>query len=645
MVFIGDYFALGVVIILCMFFFDSKTSIRYMSSASKLFIACLVTTALTALNDLVSGQLLELPNVPLWQNMLVNTLYFVINIVTTSCLALYFFTRILEHTHERHCMRYACIALAILFTVYLCFVVANLWNGWLFYFDENGVYCRGPLNILGYLVTIAQMGLVVVCYFRNRQNASRPMRRVLVQTFPVIPLCIFIQRVYPEIMLNGFLLAMVDTVLFLTFQGQRQGVHSLTELNDRHRFFTEVDHRIAKKEPFQVFLINIKNFGAVNQKHGHLFGDEFLYQFAFSLEKLLNGSLSFHMNGTVFATTLRYTYQNTAEEQSGILLDFLEKGIMCAKQHVPIEYVVVHYVSDGMETTAAEIYENLEYAAAKAYDTKQRYIRCTGEVREEMIRRRYLRERIQTVDRLHGFEVWYQPIQCQKTGKFCSMEALIRLREPDGTLISPAEFIPLAEQTGYISPITWFVLEEVCRLLKFTPKLDDVSVSINLPMPQLMEKGFVPRFMSIVDQAGIDHRRICIEFTERAILENYQQTMAIMEQLTQEGFRFYLDDFGSGYSNFNCLLQLPFQIIKLDACLTRPVKNGKRDYAMVRTLSKLFHDMDLVVVAEGAETDEEVAALAERGVDRIQGYALARPMPEDKLLEFYQEHPLLEETV
>lgn len=638
--FIGDYFALGLVTILCIFFFDSKISIRYMPKASKLFIACLVTTAMTALTDLITGQLLAMENVPLWQNMLGNTLYFVINIVTTSFVALYFFTRILEHTHERHCMKRACIGLAALFCIYMTFVIANLWNGWLFYFDESGTYCRGPLNALGYFITLAQMVLVIICYFRNRQNASRPMRRVLMQTFPVIPLCIILQRTYPEIMLNGFLIALVDTVLFLTFQGQRQGVHSLTELNDRHRFFTEVDYRIGKKEPFQVFLINIKNFGSVNQKYGHLFGDEFLYQFAFSLEKLLKGSLSFHMNGTVFATVLRYTYQNTAEEQSGLILDFLEKGIQCANQHVPIEYVTVHYVSDGMEATAAEIYENLEYAAAKAYDTKQRYIRCTSEVREEMIRRRYLRERIQTVDRLHGFEVWYQPIQCQSTGKFCSMEALIRLREPDGNLISPAEFIPLAEQTGHISPITWFVLEEVCRFLKFTPKLENVSVSINLPMPQLLEKGFVPRFMSIVDQAGIEHRRICIEFTERAILENYQQTMAIMEQLTQEGFRFYLDDFGSGYSNFNCLLQLPFQIIKLDTCLTKPGKNGKRDYSMVRTLSKLFHDMNLVVVAEGAETEDEVSALREHGVDRIQGYALARPMPEDKLLDFYQEHPL-----
>lgn len=643
MIFIGDYFALGLVIVLCMFFFDSKISLQYMPKASKLYIACLFSTALTSVVDLITGQLMVMDGIPLWQNMLANTMYFIVNIITTSCMALYLFTRILEHTHERRCLKRACIGLAVLFTVYMGFVVSNLWNGCLFYFDEAGAYCRGPLNAIGYYITIAQMALVVVCYFRNRKSASRPMRRVLIQTFPVIPVCIMIQRTYPEIMLNGFLFAVMNTVLFLTFQGQRQGVHSLTELNDRHRFLIETDYRINKSEPFQIFLINIKNFGSVNQKYGHLFGDEFLYQFAFSLEKLLPGSLSFHMNGTVFATILRYTYQNTAQEQSGILLDFLEKGIHCINHHVPIEYVVVQYISDGTETTAAEVYESMEHAAARAYDTKQRYIRCTTEVRQEMIRCRYLRERLQTVDRAHGFEVWFQPIQCQTTGKFCSMEALIRLRESDGTLVSPAEFIQLAEQTGQVSLITWFVLEEVCRFLKYSSKLNDVSVSINLPMPQLLEKGFVPRFMGIVDQAGIEHHRICIEFTERAILENFQQTMSVMEQLSNEGFRFYLDDFGSGYSNFNCLLQLPFQIIKLDTCLLKADKNGKRDYTMVRTLCKLFHDMNLTVVAEGAETMEEVKALSEQGVDRIQGYALARPMTEDKLLDFYQEHPLEEQ--
>ena len=638
MVFVGDYFALGLVIVLCLFYFDGRTSHRYMSAASKCFIACLVLTALTSLTDLLTGHLLNMSHVPLWINMAANTLYFMVNIITTSAFALFLFTKILEHIHDNHCMTMALRGLAILFSAYTLLVIANIFTGWLFYFDNAGNYCRGPLNAVGYLVTLCQMILVLICYVRNRRNASRPMRRALVQTFPVIVLCIVIQRIYPEIMLNGFIMSMVCTVLFLSFQGQRQGVHSLTELNDRHRFFKEIERRIREKQRFQVFLINIKNFSTINQKYGHLFGDEFLYQFAFSLEKLLKNSQAFHMNGTVFSLVFPYSGQEEGEFRCSTLLRFLEEGIHCLDRMVPIDYVVVEHTANDQTPDAAKFYENLEFAAAQAYQKKIRYTHYTSDMDKQMDRIRYLQERIRTVDRDNGFEVWYQPIRCLSTGRFCSMEALVRLREADGTLISPGEFIPLAEQTGRINSITWFVLEEVCSLLARTPALKEVSVSVNLPMSQLLAKGFAARLNSIVDRWGIPHRRICLEFTERAILETFEQTQEVMQQLTQDGYRFFLDDFGTGYSNFNCLLQLPFQFIKLDACLIRAEKAGQDNFSMVSSLTKLFHDMGLQVIAEGAETEESVLSLQNQDVDRIQGFALSKPMPEDLLLAFYREH-------
>ena len=639
MSYLGDYFALGLVAILFMFFFDSKISVRYMPVSSKLFLACLISTAVNAATDLLTGYLLTRTGTPLWLNMLANSAYFMFNIVTTSLIALYLFTKLLEHTHSRHCMKRACIGLAALFGIYTVVVIANLFTGWLFYFDASGAYCRGPINVLGYIITLMQMVLVCICYIRNREVASSAVRRALIQVFPVIPLCIVIQRIHPEIMLNSILIAFADTVLFMTFQGQREGVHSLTKLNDRHRFFKEIDRRIAKKEPFHVFLINIKNFGAINQRYGHLFGDELLYQFAFSIEKLLKGSMSFHMNGTVFAIVMPYTYQITAEKQCGELLDFLERGIHLLDKTIDIDYFVSHYVAEGQEENASSLYETMEYAITKAYDMKHRYIPCSREDSSEVARKHYLRDKLQVIDKLHGFEVWFQPVKCLATGRFSSMEALIRLRENDGTLISPVEFIPLAEQTGCISSVTWFVLEEVCRVLKYSSELEGVSVSINMPMAQLLEKGFLPRFTGIVDQAGIEHRRICIEFTERAMTENFQQTLAVMEKMTQDGFRFYLDDFGAGLSNFNRLLQLPFQVIKLDTCLVHAGKDGQPDYTMVSTLTRLFRDMNLTIVAEGAETEEDVQNLTEAGVDRIQGFALARPMPSNQLITFYKEHP------
>ena len=634
--FIGDYFALAMVLVLFLFFIDSKSSLRHMASSGKLFITALLMTAVTAVTDLYTGYLLVQENVPQWVNMFANTMYFITAVMTTSVLALYMFRKILEHTHHRHCMNRAYIGLSVIFAIYLILVLANLKNKWLFYFTEDGVYCRGPLNGLGYIAASLQLALVLLCFVRNRKTASTTMHRVLFMISPVIPLCVVVHYIDPDIMLNCFVIALVAMVLFLTFQGQRHGVHSLTQLNDRHRFFIEADYRISTGEPFQIFLINIKNYGSINQKYGNRFGDEILYQFAFSLEKLLQGSMTFHMNGTVFAVVLRYTYQNMSEKQCGILLDFLEKGIQCGEHHVDIDYIVAHYITHGEEENATDLYETMEYAISKAYGMNRKYTQCGLEESHQVKRKRYLIEKLQTIDREHGFELWFQPVKCLATGRFSSMEALIRLRDFDGNLISPGEFIPLAEQTGLISPITWFVLEEACRVMRTHPDLDDISVSINVPQTQLLEKGFVPRFTGIVAQAGVDPKRICIEFTERSLLDNFRQTLNVMEELVEKGFRFYLDDFGVSYSNFNCLLQLPFSVIKLDPCLVHPDKNGIKSYTTLHTLTKLFHEMELTVVAEGAENEEEVRLLTEQGVDRIQGFALARPMPLDKLIDFYR---------
>ena len=635
--FTGDYFSLGLVLVLFLFFLDSKYRIRHMSTASKLFVASLLMTAVSALTDLLTGYLLQKTDVPLWQNMFANSMYFITALLATTLLALYLFHKILEHTHERHCMRRAYIGLTVILVLYLILVFANHWNKWLFYFLEDQTYCRGPLNGLGYIAAALQLVLVLICFIRNRKTASATMKRALLMISPVIPLCVIVHSLHPDIMLNSFVIALVAMVLFLTFQGQRHGVHSLTQLNDRHRFFTEANHQISTGAPFQVFLINLKNYGSINQKYGNRIGDEILYQFAFSLEKLFPESLTFHMNGTVFAVILRYTYQNISQKQcSGILLDHLENGIRFGDHQIDLDYIVAHYITDGEETSSIDLFDAMEYAINTAQGINLRYIQCGRKESNEVKRRRYLIEKLQTIDQQHGFEVWFQPIQCLATGKFCSAEALIRLRDSDGTLISPGEFIPLAEQTGLISPITWFVLEEVCRILKTNPALEDISISINVPQIQFLEKGFVPRFIGIVEQAGINPRRICLEFTERSLLSNFRQTQSIMETLSEYGFCFSLDDFGVGYSNFNCLLQLPFRVIKLDSCLVHLDKNGSKNYTTLSTLTRLFHEMNLVVIAEGAET-EEVKLLTEQGVDRIQGFALARPMPLNKLLDFYRE--------
>ena len=633
MIFIADYLAIGLVFALFLFYIDSK---RYIDRTDKLFISSLFFTGLTACIDIISGQLYTYPNIPLWLNMTVNTLYFVVNIVTTSFIALFLFCRILEHVSNQHCMKNACIGLSILLSIYAVAIISNFWNGCLFYFDAAGNYTRGPLNALGYIITVGQMLLVLICYTRNQKNATRSMRRIVIQTFPIVVVCMIIQRINPEIMMNGIIMALVDVILFLTFQGQHRGVNNLTQLNDRHRFFHDIEHRIHKKQKFQAFLINIKNFRMINQKYGHLIGNEILYQFGYSLEKLIPSSTAFHMNGTVFALTIPFSTHTLTDDYCGTLLDFLENRITFRDVPLKFDYVVAEYISNENDSDAAELYEKLEYAVSVAYQNKNHYIRYNPNLGEQMHRRRYLIERMQNIHQDYGFEVLYQPIYCLTNKQFCSMEALVRLKEPDGTMISPAEFIHLAEETGYVRSITWFVIENVCSFLKAHPELNGISVSINIPMNQLLEKGFAVRLNNIVNNAGINHNRICLEFTERDILAQFEKTKELMHQLNEDGYRFYLDDFGTGYSNFNCICQLPLQAIKLDSSLTHAPKMDSLVHPVVGTLTALFHNMKFDVIAEGAETFDDVEFLTSQGVDKIQGFYYTHPMDEEQLLDFYK---------
>ena len=635
MVYISDYIALGTIFIISLFYF---TNDHVQSVSRKIFSTCLILSAATTALDILTCYLIETPGGSLGFELFINSLYFVVNILTTSAFAIFLIHKILEHVYERHCMKRGIIALSIVLGVYLVFVIANVFTGCLFYFEEGVVYTRGPLNSIGYITTAVQMLFVVICYYRNKSSTDRKMKKALLYTFPAIIISIALQLLYIDVMLNGTIMAYVALSLFLNFKSTASGVSSITKLNNRLVFFQDVEAKINSNQSIQVLLITLKSYSLVNQKYGYKMGDEILYRFSVLLEKNLMNANCFHIHGTTFALIFNYINKETAKYNLTKTQKYLDGGIEYCGEKISGKYVIVEYVSKGEENSgnAKEFYERLKYASSIAEKSGRSYIKYTDDIGSEMLRRRYIIDRLETIDREHGYEVWLQPIFCLRNSKFCSSEALIRLREPDGRLISPGEFIPIAEQTGDINKITWFVVEEVCAYLEAHPDIK-IAVSVNLPMAQMLEEDFEQRFNSIIDGHGIPHRQICIEFTERSIYRDYEQLKAKMDSLTKQGYRFYLDDFGAGYSNFSCLLKLPFEIIKLDANITNTILTEDSSNELVSMLTKLFHSMDLTVVAEGVETEQLVEALKNRDIDRIQGYYYARPMSLNDITDFYSD--------
>ncbi|MEG2204072.1 MAG: EAL domain-containing protein [Oscillospiraceae bacterium] len=252
-----------------------------------------------------------------------------------------------------------------------------------------------------------------------------------------------------------------------------------------------------------------------------------------------------------------------------------------------------------------------------------------------MQRKRDLAEALERAIAEKSFEVYLQPIYHMKRRAFTYGEALLRLRDPVLGPISPAEFIPIAEETGKIVEITYLVLETVCAFLNDHRDTlrDEIAVSVNFSMVQFMQRDMTQRVLEILDRYKVSPSLIKIEVTESIIATSLGEIKSAMATLTEFGIRFALDDYGQGYSNIAYLINLPFDFVKLDKSILDGVVENDR---FLKALVPMFKSLDKIVIAEGVETEAQAALVAQTACDGIQGFHFARPMPMEQALSFFR---------
>ncbi len=622
---VGNCFAAGLLILITIVFSRNR---NFLTKASKYYIVCLALTATSAIFSTLSAIAIQANNSPA-QIILFTTLDFAFMLLTTSILTLYLIAKITEHIFDDKYMQLANVFLLICYSFYALILILNLPFGFIFTTNAKGQYVKGFASNLPYMFLIPQILLILFYLINHRKRLSKAVKYALLECMPAITLGVIMNFLYEDLVVLVLIITLIELVFFLAFQRQRMGINKLTKLNDTSAFYIEVNKRVKARQLFKTYLIKIRNLNVIKQHYGHKVGDELLYQFAFALERLFGDGLCYHLNGTVFAVLLPDGSTNTTTK----LRDFLEQGIKYIDEQLVFEYILVEY-SGRYELSAETLYEKLEYASEAAKEANQKYISCSLDLEANRLRKKYLVNRMQNITVDAGFEIWFQPIYNTNGCTCTSVEVLLRLKEQNGQFISPAEFIPIAEKTGQITSISWFVIEQTCKALAENSELNGIRASINLPMLHLIDPSFENRLNSIIDSYGIDHKRISFEFTERVILENLDVAEKNMRRLTRSGYSFYLDDFGTGYSNFNCVLRLPFRTVKLDSSLISAQERLHTINNPVNMLTDLFHDMGLLVIVEGIETKEMLDQMVEFGVDGIQGYYYAKPMPLPALIEF-----------
>lgn len=631
---VSEYLALLFLAVIMHYFHDRRQTWTF---RRKLYFLCLsIAMASIVLN--VATVYMDRADVyiPLFINVLVNTLYFLASGAMSLLVGLYLVNRIYEYADSSTGYKIACGVLWALTAAYGLFLVMNVFNGCLFYFDDASNYYRGPLNRIVYVLPVLEVILISVCYARRKRSVSHAVSRVLKGVPAACAVLLVLQLIFPDYLLNGTFAAIINLIIFVNFQSVRVEEDALTELPNRNSFASELELRLNSGENYEVVLVALRGFSQVNEVYGHECGDAVLRQVARELESHVKGGFVFRFGGDQFVMLLPDASPATCNERLLRLSSSLRHRHVVGEHSIRTNQCIVELRYAGRDWSSEEIVNRLEFGLAIAKHENMELLRFDSQVALRYLRREEIMASMRTALDEDRFEVWYQPIYEASTGRFSSAEALIRLRDEKGRLIGPDEFIPLAENSEIIDDLTWFVIEEVCELLasEAVPELEGVSV--NLTARQVLQHGIEDKLQSIAASHGIKPSQLRLEITERTAVESGEYLSRKMQKLRARGFEFMLDDFGTGYSNLSSVLYMPFSYVKLDRSLMNTLETDPNSRLMAQTLVPFFHKLGMHVVAEGIENEEQVKLILGYGVNRIQGYYFARPMDTTKLIDWYE---------
>jgi diguanylate cyclase (GGDEF)-like protein/PAS domain S-box-containing protein len=419
---------------------------------------------------------------------------------------------------------------------------------------------------------------------------------------------------------------------------------SLTGLPNRVLLDDRLVQALARAERVSghlgVMFLDVDNFKEVNDNFGHGTGDDVLRHAARQLAGAVRpGDTVARFGGDEFVVVCDNVTAVEAREIAGRILESLSEPCRVGTQDIQLR-ASLGIALAGEHATPASL---LREADAAMYRAKERG-RGRIEIFDEVLRSR-VELRLATASALHRalerheFTVHYQPIVDLRTGEMVSVEALLRWHQPDRGLISPAEFIPLAEETGLIVPIGAWVLEEACRqLVEWQQTQSSLTVAVNLSVRQMVGCDVAALIAGVVDRTGVCPADLCLELTESVFMEDVDYFENVLSDLKRLNVRLAIDDFGTGYSSLSYLKRFPVDAVKVDRSFIDGLGTEVHDSALVGAIIAMAGALDLEVTAEGVETHDQLINLQQLGCPRAQGFYLARPMSAD-LLTALMAHP------
>ncbi|MFC5471717.1 putative bifunctional diguanylate cyclase/phosphodiesterase [Cohnella suwonensis] len=383
-----------------------------------------------------------------------------------------------------------------------------------------------------------------------------------------------------------------------------------------------------------VLHLDIKRFKNVNDSLGHAVGDRLLVQLAKRLEACLDrDDLLARPGADEFVIFLgKVSSVHEVQQKAENILSAFDQPVNVDEYELFVAPSVGIAVYPDGGTEADSLIRNSDTAM---YFAKERGIDLhlyTEDMNDKLLERLSIENDMRRGIERKEFFLVYQPKIDTRSGKTVGAEALIRWNHPTKGMISPAQFIPVAEDTGLIVPLGEWVLSEACRQLKaweaqgFRP----IQVSVNLSSRQFEKKDLISRIRNIISEYRVDPACLQLELTESSVMQTPELSNHTLYQLKKSGLSIALDDFGTGYSSFSYLPHLPLDVLKIDKGFVKDVTVNPDNAAIVTAMIALAHNLGLKVICEGVETKEQLDFLKDRDCDEIQGFYYSRPLPPEE---------------
>lgn len=604
---------------------------------NKIFQWCLLVTFSAILTNILSTIMIyQYEYIPIWLTWIVTSVYFVLT--PLMGLTYFLYTVSVIYTDMDQAKKVIGIGL-IPGAGYTLLILVNPFTRNIFDINSQNGYSRGSWVFTTYLVFYIYCLASIVVTVCNRKKIEAEIYGILA-AFPVLAvLVIFVQQLYPDVILSGSAATCALLIIYLHLQNKQISLDYLTNIPNRQELLNMIGLTIKKApdKEFYLLVVSLRDFRQINNTCGQQKGDVFLKEVSQFLCRTGPAGNVYRFSGDEFALLFLQPDKDELTQCIARIQERMSGPWQVDEYRFVLPAVMGIFYHTGEEDTLEKIINSVECAVARAKEGKHGQVcYCDRSMLEKLERRRRIIQILKQQLTEPDFEMYYQPIYSVKSGEFLYAESLMRIPKSSIGPIYPSEFIPIAEETGLIVEITYIMLDKVCKFINrlIETGIEVGAVHVNFSGIQFSRPDLADRVLEIVQKNETPMPALEIEFTESTLAESTQVVTDFALQMLERGIKMGLDDFGTGYSNIATVIHIPFGTVKLDKSLVYAAMNSEKSALAIRNLTRTFKALGMKVIAEGVENEEQKNMVVEFGADQIQGFYYASPMPEDETVEF-----------